>query len=206
MAEEIKATVTETAEKGGDHASPNGAAANQRLAQGDAGNTADTVSTSEQTEKTFTQKELDEIVKQRLDRAAKGQPSKEELKKFREWQLVSKADPNKTEEQKTAERISAAENARAESEKLLAAANAKVAALSKGVRSDAVDDVIALAMVRVSDNVTIDKAIDGILEKYPDFGSAKPKGISTGTAFGNAEAGVSGVEAYFRAKNPDIKI
>ena len=36
-------------------------------------------------EKTFTQKELDDIVKQRLDRAKKDMPTKDELKAFREW-------------------------------------------------------------------------------------------------------------------------
>ena len=48
---------------------------------------ADAVSTpeTEQAEKTFTQKELDDIVKQRLDRAKKDMPSKDELKAFREW-------------------------------------------------------------------------------------------------------------------------
>lgn len=46
------------------------------------------VSTSEpeQTAKTFTQAELDAIVKQRLERQAKGQPSKEEMEAFRKWQ------------------------------------------------------------------------------------------------------------------------
>ena len=44
------------------------------------------VSTNEGAEKTFTQAELDEIVKQRLERQKKGQPSKEEMDAFHKWQ------------------------------------------------------------------------------------------------------------------------
>lgn len=74
------------------------------------------VSTSEpeQTAKTFTQAELDAIVKQRLERQAKGQPSKEEMEAFRKWQ-----DSQKTAEQLSQEKISAAENGRADAEKKL---------------------------------------------------------------------------------------
>ena len=74
------------------------------------------VSTSEpeQTAKTFTQAELDAIVKQRLERQAKGHPSKEEMEAFRKWQ-----DSRKTAEQLSQEKISAAENGRADAEKKL---------------------------------------------------------------------------------------
>lgn len=118
------------------------------------------VSTSEpeQTAKTFTQAELDAIVKQRLERAAKGQPSKEEMEAFRKWQ-----DSRKTAEQLSQEKISAAENGRADAEKKLAAAEAKCCAYSKGVTAEAVDDVIALAMAKVSDDMPIEKAIDAVI-------------------------------------------
>ena len=128
------------------------------------------VSTSEpeQTAKTFTQAELDAIVKQRLERQAKGQPSKEEMEAFRKWQ-----DSRKTAEQLSQEKISAAENGRADAEKKLAAAEAKCCAYSKGVTAEAVDDVIALAMAKVSDDMPIEKAIDAVISKYPSFCSAK---------------------------------
>lgn len=164
-----------------------------------------TVSTSEpeQTAKTFTQAELDAIVKQRLERQAKGQPSKEEMEAFRKWQ-----DSQKTAEQLSAEKISAAENGRADAEKKLAAAEAKCCAYSKGVTAEAVDDVIALAMAKVSDDMPIEKAIDAVISKYPSFCSAKsaPQGVTTGVSFGNGGKQPSGVEAAFLAKNPNIKI
>lgn len=163
------------------------------------------VSTSEpeQTAKTFTQAELDAIVKQRLERQAKGQPSKEEMEAFRKWQ-----DSQKTAEQLSQEKISAAESGRAEAEKKLAAAEVKCCAYSKGVTAEAVDDVIALAMAKVSDDMPIEKAIDAVISKYPSFCSAKsaPQGVTTGVSFGNGGKQPSGVEAAFLAKNPNIKI
>ena len=169
--------------------------------KGDAGKTADTVSTpgSEQAEKTFTQKELDAIVKQRLERQAKGQPTKEEMDAFHKWQ----------DSQKTAEQLSA-ESGRADAEKKLAAAEAKCCAYSKGVTAEAVDDVIALAMAKVSDDMPIDKAIDAVIAKYPSFCTTKseaPKGITTGVSFGTGGGSqMSGVEAAFYEKNPGIKL
>lgn len=164
------------------------------------------VSTNEGAEKTFTQAELDEIVKQRLERQKKGQPTKEEMDAFHKWQ-----DSQKTAEQLSAEKISAAQTAASEAEKRAAAAEAKCCAFSKGVSKEAVDDVIALAMNKVDDNTPIDKAIDAVIAKYPSFCSAKseaPKGITTGVSFGNGGGGsqMSGVEAAFLAKNPGLKI
>lgn len=201
MADEItNKTVTDTANaaenNGGDPTQP------VSSQQGEKG-----VSTSapEQTAKTFTQEELDAIVKQRLDRAKKDMPDKEQLKAFKAWQ-----DSQKTAEQLAAEKISAAESGRAEAEKRLAAAEAKNIAYSKGVTAEAVEDVIALAMPKVSDDTDIGKAIDAVVAKYPTFCGGKmaekPK-ITTGTAFGNGgNTEVSGVEAAFLARNPGIKI
>ena len=75
------------------------------------------VSTNEGAEKTFTQKELDDIVKQRLDRAKKDMPSKEEMDAFHKWQ-----DSQKTAEQLSQEKITAAENGRTEAVKRAEAA------------------------------------------------------------------------------------
>ena len=196
MATEANTTVTETNKAENSGGDP----------KGNAGNAA-AVSTPEpeQAAKTFTQAELDAIVKQRLERQAKGQPSKEEMDAFRKWQ-----DSQKTAEQLSAEKISAAENGKAEAERRAQAAEAKCIAFSKGVSNDAVEDVIALAMNKVDDNTPIDKAIEAVIAKYPSFCSAKseaPKGITTGVSFGNnGGSQMSGVEAAFLAKNPGLKI
>lgn len=164
---------------------------------------ADAVSTNESAEKTFTQAELDAIVKQRLDRATKGQPTKEEMKAFKEWQ-----DSQKTAEQLTAEKINAAQSAQSAAEKRAELAEAKCIAYSMGVTAEAVDDVIALAMAKVSDSVSAEDAIAAVVKKYPAFSSVpnEKKGISTGVNFGQSSPAVSGVEAAFLAKNPGLKL
>ena len=168
MADEVNTTVTETKNmaenSGGDP-------------KGDA-QKADAVSTpeSEQAEKTFTQKELDDIVKQRLDRAKKDMPSKDELKAFREWK-----DSQKTAEQKAAEQLAEVAAARDSAEREKNRLEIKVSCLAKGVDVEAVDDVIALAERFIDDNTTIEKAVEKVLEKYPSFRSAvKVPGITTG--------------------------
>ena len=168
MAEEANTTVTETKNmaenSGGDP-------------KGDA-QKADAVSTpeTEQAEKTFTQKELDDIVKQRLDRAKKDMPSKDELKAFREWK-----DSQKTAEQKAAEQLAEVAAARDSAEREKNRLEIKVSCLSKGVDVEAVDDVIALAERFIDDDTTIEKAVEKVLEKYPSFRSAvKVPGITTG--------------------------
>ena len=201
---EANTTVTETNKAENGSTGAYGGDPTQAV-KGGANSPEKAVSTSEpeQTAKTFTQAELDAIVKQRLERAAKGQPSKEEMEAFRKWQ-----DSQKTAEQLSQEKISAAENGRADAEKKLAAAEAKCCAYSKGVTAEAVDDVIALAMAKVSDDMPIEKAIDAVISKYPSFCSAKsaPQGVTTGVSFGNGGKQPSGVEAAFLAKNPNIKI
>ena len=195
MADEIKTGSTTETNSGGDPTQ----AVNPK------GEKAVSTPEPEQAAKTFTQAEVNEIVKQRLERQAKGQPSKEEMDAFRKWQ-----DSQKTAEQLSAEKISAAESRAAEAEKKAAAAEAKAYAYSKGVNAEAVDDVIALAIPKVDDNTTMEKAIEAVIAKYPSFCSAKseaPKGITTGVSFGNGSGGsqLSGVEAAFYAKNPDLK-
>ena len=131
-------------------------------------------------EKTFTQKELDDIVKQRLDRAKKDMPSKEELKAYHEWK-----DSQKTAEQKAADDLAAANSAKEAVEREKQALEIKVACLSKGVLPEAAEDVIALASRLTDDNTTIEKAVDKVLEKYPAFLGKPPKKTTTGVKTGD---------------------
>ena len=131
-------------------------------------------------EKTFTQKELDDIVKQRLDRAKKDMPTKEELKAYHEWK-----DSQKTAEQKAADDIAAANSAKEAAEREKQALEIKVACLSKGVLPEAAEDVIALAARLTDDNTSIEKAVDKVLEKYPAFLGKPPKKTTTGVKTGD---------------------
>ncbi len=171
-------------------------------AGGDPKSNAPAEQQDKQIEKTFTQKELDDIVKQRLDRATKGQPSKEELAAFRAWQ-----DSQKTAEEKHADELKTAQDKQTAAEQRAADLEAKLAAMSKGVSAAAVDDVIALAKGRVSEDVSLDKAIDEVLKKYPQFatGAEAPKAkITTGVPSLGGANNMSGVERRFYEKNPQL--
>lgn len=150
--------------------------------------------------KTFTQDEVNDLIKARVQRERKGLPGKDELEAFHKWQ-----DDQKSAEQKSAEAIKAETDRADAAEKKAAALEAKLLATSKGVKPDAADDVVALASFRVSDEMPLEKAIDEVLKKYPQFaGGSAP--ATTGVPGGNGSATISGVEAAFRAKNPGIKI
>lgn len=116
--------------------------------------------------KTYTQEELDAL----LNDAKKDLPSEEELTKFKEWQ-----ESQKTESQKQNEKLESEIKAREKAEERASRLEAKVECLSKGVATESVDDVITLAKTMVTDTLTIDKAIDKVLEKYPSFKTSESK-------------------------------
>ena len=118
--------------------------------------------------KTFTQEELDKIVNERVDRSKKDQPSKEELEDFKQWQ-----ESQKTEEEKKNEALTNAETARVAAEERALLAETKVTCLSKGVVATSIDDVVILAKAMVNDDLTMEQAIDKVLEKYPSFKGEK---------------------------------
>ena len=120
--------------------------------------------------KTFTQEELDKIVKERVARVKKDQPPKEELEAFKQWQ-----ESQKTEEEKKNEALTNAEKARVAAEERALLAETKVTCLTKGVTANSVDDVVILAKAMVTDDVTMEQAIDKVLEKYPSFKGEQQK-------------------------------
>ena len=114
--------------------------------------------------KTFTKDDVDRLIQEKLDEAKKGQPSKEELDAFNEWK-----ESQKTEEEKRSEALTNAEKAKEAAEERALLAETKVICLSKGVVADSVDDVVILAKSMVSDSMTMEQAIDKVIEKYPSF-------------------------------------
>lgn len=67
-----------------------------------------------------------------------------------------------------------------ENKQEIAELKGKVHALSVGVAADCIEDVLALAKAKVGGDVTLDKAIDSVIEKYPSFkGEKPPKAIIT---------------------------
>lgn len=124
---------------------------------------SDTKETTQE-EKTFTQADVDKLIQERVARERKNQLSKEELKAYNEWK-----ESQKTEEEKKNEALTNAEKARVDAEERALLAETKVTCLSKGVIATSVDDVVILAKAMVTEEVTIEQAIDKVLEKYPSF-------------------------------------
>lgn len=131
------------------------------------------------TEKTFSQEDVTRIStkehKSGYSKAIKDlgfsdvETAKTALAEYAKWQESQKSEADKQAEALTAKDKELA-NVQAEN-KILAS---KLAALSKGVNADAVDDVIALAERLVTDDVSIDDAIGQVLAKYPQFGKQEP--------------------------------
>lgn len=159
--------------------------------------TAETAAKANQTageqEKTFTQAEVNGLIQSRLERERKGQPTKEELAAFHKWQ-----DEQKTAEQKHADEIKKAQDAQSAAEQKAADLEARLTAFSKGVKAEAVEDVVALAKVKVSDSVTLEQAIDSVVAKYPSF-KAQSVPVTTGTATSNNDLSAEADEAKARA-------
>lgn len=83
-------------------------------------------------------------------------------------------EANKTELEKAKEQMTAKEKAVAEAEKRALKAESKLTAVSLGVDSKKLDDFITLAEAKVTEDVPLDKAMEKVLETYPDF-SGSPK-------------------------------
>ena len=156
-----------------------------------------------QPSKTFTQEELNGIAAKEAKKAQEKtlrelgftdfDNAKEGLAKYKEFLESQKSDAEKQAEQLS----KLSEETKAKDEMILSL-NAKLAASSQGVKSDALDDVIELAKLKVSDEVTIEDAIKSVLEKYPHFagsddGKPSPK-------FGNAPGPKGGDDLTEREK------
>ena len=91
---------------------------------------------------------------------------------------TGKADGKKSD---SAESTGESDNFQEENSKQeIAELKGKVHALSVGVAADCIEDVLALAKAKVGGDVTLDKAIDSVIEKYPNFkGEKPPKAIVT---------------------------
>lgn len=96
--------------------------------------------------------------------------AKNSLKAFKDYQDSQKSDTEKLQSQ-LSDYQKQMETFKQES--LLK--DAKIAALGKGVRSDAVDDVIKL----VNGVDDVNKALDEVLKKYPSFSQAPAQGKPT---------------------------
>ena len=79
------------------------------------------------------------------------------------------------------------ESSEENSEKKIAVLEGKVHALSVGVAADCIDDVLALAQAKVSDDVSLEQAIDNVIAKYPNFKGKEKEIITTSVPTANDE-------------------
>lgn len=97
-----------------------------------------------------------------------GKDAKKVIEDFRKWN-----EKNKTEVEKLQEKAGKAD----EYEKKCNLYECKFAALAKGVSPDCVDDVVTLALTKVTEDHDFKSALEEIEEKYPHFfGKKKKKG------------------------------
>lgn len=127
-------------------------------------------------------------------------PSSEELAAFRKWQESQKSDA-----EKQAEAIGKAEKARIAAEEKAAAAELKLTAMSKGISTDALNDVIALAKTKITGKVTAEQAIDEIIKKYPAFTESSKPGITTGVRTGGNTPPVSSAKVIDIIRAEQVK-
>lgn len=135
-------------------------------------------SESKESEKMVAQSDVNNIVakerKQAVEKALKDlgiddfDNAKDGIQKMKQWQESQKTEQEKLQDdlkkyRKESEEISI------QNQRL----NATISALKNGVDGDSVDDVITLASVMTSEDVSIDDAILKVLEKYPHFSTAR---------------------------------
>jgi hypothetical protein len=141
-------------------------------------------------DKTFTQEDVNNIAAKEARKAQEKlfkelgiedfENAKDGFKKFQEWQ-----EAQKTDAEKQAEKLQNLEKESLQDKETISSLTAQVSAMKAGVNAEFVEDVVALAQLQVTEDVTIDDAIKKVTEKYPHFlgeGSEEPgkPSISTG--------------------------
>lgn len=152
-------------------------------------------STGNQSGKTFTQEDVNRLLKAEKESAKKAllkelgvedaKTAKEGLSKYKEL-----LDKDKTDAQKAQDNANAAEKARVAAESRAILAEAKVEVLSSGCKSIYLEDVMTLAMSKVSDEKNLQTVIKEMKEdqKYSSFfvgldGGSGDKGTGGGSGF-----------------------
>lgn len=125
-------------------------------------------------EKTFTQDDVDNLIKRESSKQQEKllkqlgiddfDSAKEGMKKFQEWQ-----DAQKTEQEKQAEKLQQLESDYSSTNEENTILKAQISAMKAGVIAESVEDVVVLAKTLVTDDVDMDAAIKQVVDKYPQF-------------------------------------
>lgn len=132
--------------------------------------------------KTFTQDEVNTIGAREKSQGknsilkifgcADEKTAKAEAEEFKKWK-----ESQKTEEEKKSEEKKKLEDSASESEKRAIAAENKLTALTAGVSSDSIDDALAIALLKVTEEKTLDKVFEE-MKKEPRYSGFFGKGSS----------------------------
>ena len=155
--------------------------------------------TGNQSGKTFTQEDVNALLKKEKESAKKAllkelgvedaKSAKDGLAKYKEI-----LDKDKSAAEKAGETLAAEQKAKAEAEKRALLAEAKVEVLSAGCKPEYLDDVITLAMTKVSNDKDLAAVVKGMKEdtKYSAFfgeggSDSGDKGTGGGAGFKRKE-------------------
>ena len=116
--------------------------------------------------------------------------AKAQLEAFRKYQ-----ESQLTPEQKTAAQIKQANDDKSEAEKRAEAAENKLAAIQAGVKKDAVDDAVAIAMMKVEDGKSLEDVL-GEMKTQPRY-----KGFFDGSDDDDDNGGKGGTGTSVRHKS-----
>lgn len=144
--------------------------------------------------RSFTQQEVDEIVKNRLARALKNMPSKEE---FLDFENLKK---------KNEENESVIEKLKAESEinmqRLLTYERYEMVN-KKGIDKKFKDYAVFEAEKLINEDVSFDMALDIVIENNEFLINNSP--LKTGISQGSVGTGISSLEESFYKRNPSLR-
>ena len=148
---------------------------------------------SEEAVKTFTQEEVNAIVKERLAKAQKGIPSKEELTKYNEWKESQKTQQDKYDEllQKDNEKSATISNLQKEN-----------LVLKSGITDTDQVEFIVYKVGKMEGD--FEENLKNYLAENPKFAEkqeTKATGVEIKT---NSVAKESGVSAILKAKHPEL--
>lgn len=154
--------------------------------------------------KTFTQEDVNRLLKNEKESAKKAllkelgvedaKSAKEGLAKYKEI-----LDKDKTAAEKAGEDLAAETKAKQEAEKRALLAEAKVEVLSAGCKPDYLDDVITLAMTKVSD----DKDLAAVVKEMKE--DSKYSAFFGESDDGSGDKGTGGGSGFKKKREPDKK-
>lgn len=129
-----------------------------------------------QTEKSYTQEQINSMManEKRTARQAILKELGVDVKDDKEYKaaltnLKKTLDASKSQSQLDAEAKKAAEDARDEANNKVAMLEMKIAALSSGVNPDCLEDVITLAAGKVNETTPVETVMADLKKKYPNF-------------------------------------